>query len=309
MAIKNGTHLDGYLISDCLSTSGGMSAVYLAEKMDTKRKVAIKVAITDSNPNAAAHEDVLLQREAELLKRSDLRHPGIIRLYPVPLKHRKPLYVVRASSLQERPWYMSMEYLSGGSLKDSLKKISKYPLEWRLEFFYQILLPISFLHSKGYGHRDIKPDNIMFRTPLSDSGIPSPVFIDFALTTNGQEYSPIVMDSYTPGYASPERIINAMTTIGNRNDSGEDVKASDIWSLGVILYEILTGKVLYKGNKEKVKTTIIREKINPKLPIAGERGANLGRIIQSMLRKDPKRRPSIDLVITALEQKFLPPHL
>lgn len=308
MAINNGTNLDGYLIQDCLSTSGGMSAVYLAERIDTNRKVALKVALTDPNPNAAAHEDVLLQREAELLQRSDLRHPGIIRLYPVPLKNRKPLYVVRASSLPDNPWYISMEYLGGGSLKDNLKKISKYSVEWKLELFYQILLPVSFLHSTGYAHRDIKPDNIMFRTSLSDKELPAPVFIDFALATNGEDYSSIVMDSYTPGYASPERIINAMTTIGNRNDI-EDVKASDVWSLGVILYEILTGKVLYRGNKEKVKTTIIREKIKPTLPIAGERGTTLGKIIQSMLNKDSKRRPTVDLVITVLEQKFFPPHL
>lgn len=308
MTLKNGTSLDGYLIQDCLSTSGGMSAVYLAERIETKRTVALKVAITDPNPNAAAHEDVLLQREAELLQRSDLRHSGIVRLYPIPLKYRKPLYVVRASSLSENPWYVSMEYLGGGSLKDSLKKISKYSVDWKLELFYQILLPISFLHSKGYAHRDIKPDNIMFRTPLSDKELPAPVFIDFALATNGDEYSSIVMDSYTPGYAAPERIINAMPTIGHQNEI-EDVKASDIWSLGVILYEILTGKILYKGTKEKVKTTIIREKINPKLPIAGEQGITLGKFIQSMLNKDAKKRPDVDLVITALEHKFLPPHL
>lgn len=307
MYIKKNTNLDDFVIVDSLSTSGGMSSVYLAKKAGTDQSVALKLALTDIN--TTSHKDVLLQMEGELLQRSDLRHPGIVRVFPIPLKNRKPQYVVRASSLPENPWYMAMEYLQGGSLKDNLKKISKYQLDWKLELFYQILLPISFLHSKGYAHRDIKPDNIMFRFPLSEKQLPVPVFIDFALATNGSIYSPIVMDSYTTGYASPERIINAMTSMGRQPEHVENIKSSDIWSLGVVLYEILSGEPLFRGNKEKVKTTIIREQMNPKLPIAGERGTTLARFIQSMLFKDEKKRPSADLIIRALEQRFLPPRL
>ena len=305
--IKNGTNLDNYIIKDCISTGGGMSAVYLAQMAKNKRQVVLKVALTDEN--GAAHEDVLLQREAELLKQGELRHPGNVRLFPILLKNRRPQYVVRASSISEEPWYMVMEYLRGKSLKDELKTISRYSLEWKLELFYRILLPIAFLHSKGYAHRDIKPDNIMFRTPISKEVLPDPVFIDFALASNGKDYSSIVMDSYTPGYASPERIINAMPAFGDSRGNMENVQASDIWSLGVVLYEMLTGKVLLRGNKEKVKTTIIRQQMKPTLPISGEKGKILAKFIHSMLNRDAEKRPRIGLVIDALEQKFHPPHI
>ncbi|MHC1598968.1 MAG: serine/threonine protein kinase [Candidatus Methanofastidiosia archaeon] len=305
--IQNGVSIDGYIIQDCISTNGGMSSIYLAQIAKNKRKVVLKVALT--NKHATTHEDVLLQREAELLQKSELRHPGNVRLFPIPLQNRRPQYVVRASSLPEKPWYMVMEYLQGKSLKDTLKMISKYSLEWKLELFYRMLLPISFLHSQGYAHRDIKPDNIMFRVPISPNHLPDPVFIDFALATDGKDYSPIVTDSYTLGYASPERIINAMATLGDSRENIEDIQASDVWSLGVVLYEILTGEILFRGSKEKVKTTIIRQQMKPALPISGEKGKILAAFIQSMLKKDARKRPEIGLIIDALEQKFLPPHL
>ena len=301
--IKKGTNLDGFVIQDLLSTSGGMSAVYLAEIAKNKRQVAIKVALTDNN--GAAHEDVLLQNEAELLSNPNFRHPNIVRLFPIPLRDRKPQYVVRASSLPEKPWYIIMEYLQGESLKDSLKEISKYPLEWKLELFYRILLPISFLHSKGYAHRDIKPDNIMFRIPISPKAPPDPVFIDFALAWNGEGYSPITADSYTLTYASPERIVNAMT-IGNAK---EDVKASDIWSLGLTLYAILTGKEYFKGNKKKIENTITHQNITPSMPVTGEKGETLAKFVKIMIKRDASKRPEIRQVIAALEHKFLPPRL
>lgn len=304
--ISKGTKLDRFIIEKVLSNSGGMSAVYLAGIEGTKHKVAIKVANTD--PGSPSHEDTLLQWEADLLGQWDWRHAGIVRLFPIPLQNRRSEYAIKAMSIHNQPWYMVMEYLKGDSLGQSLSIIHKYPLEWKLELFYHILLPLAFIHQKGYAHRDIKPDNIVFRNPISVDKNPEPVFVDFALATSGEEQRTIIDNSYTLEYASPERILRAMP-MGENMTGPENVQASDIWSLGVILYEILTGKVLFKGNKDKIRTTIIREQMEPDLPIPDEQGHVLTAFIRAMLNKDPERRPSVKEVIYALEEKFIPPRI
>ena len=294
-----GQQFNRYVIERELSTNGGMAMVFLAHLVDdSKYKVAIKIARTDSN--GKAHEDMLLEKELELLQRWDWRHPGIVRVFPTPLSGVKPQYTVRAVDLPDQPWYMVMEYLQGQSLTQNLKSIQDYPLEWKLELFYQILTSVAFIHSKGFAHRDLKPDNIVFRVSISPSSVPQPVLVDFALTTDGEENFDVVKNSYTLEYAAPERIL----------DSVDNLLASDIWSLGLIFHEILTGKLLnvLKGNKDRVRTTIIRERLEPDLP-DGEMYHVLASYIREMLNKDQNRRPSIDLILKALENKFLPPRI
>ena len=243
--IPIGTKLDRFVIEKIISKTGGMSAVYLANVEGSRHKVAIKVALTEGATDA--HEDMLLQWEAELLQKWDWRHNGIVRVFPVPLSERKPVYAVRATRLPNKPWYMVMEYLRGDSLGENLSTIHKYPLQWKLELFYNILLPLGFIHQKDYGHRDIKPDNIVFRIPISPEKEPDPVLVDFALTTSGQDQRTVIDNSYTLEYASPERILRAMTSMGGDKLEPENVKASDICSLGVVYYDILKAKLLFKG--------------------------------------------------------------
>jgi len=302
MNYKTGTLLDVYQLESSLSNHGGTASVYLAHlQQDTKRRVAIKIAQTD--PSGATHEDLLLQHEAQLLSQADWRHPGIVRLFPTPLDGRKPEYALRAVALQDRPWYMAMEYLKGKSLTENLTVIQKYPFEWRLELFYQILIAIDFIHSKGYAHRDLKPGNIVFRDAISSAIAPQPVLIDFALTLDKLGEKNIIDNAHTLEYAAPERVRRAM---GDENAPVENVRASDVWSLGLIFSEILTGQNPLKNSKD-VRTTIIRDQLIPNIPTHFRESVVLVNLISAMLNREPGSRPSVALVLQTLERVFLPP--
>ena len=152
----------------------------------------------------------------------------------------------------------------------------------------------------------LKPENIVFRSPISPQTKPEPVLIDFALTTDGTERRAIIDNAYTVGYASPERVVKSMP-----GGSGvtEDVLAADIWSLGVMLYEIITGKLLLKGSPEKIRTTLIREKIEPEIAVDEERDKMLTAFVRAMLNREPEKRPKVKEVLYALEEKFQPPRI
>jgi len=302
--IPNGTKIGRYKIEKSLSEGGGMASVFLASLADnSKLKVAIKIAQTDSK--GATHEDVLLQREAKLLSQWDWRHPAIVRLFPLP-HGKSDNYTLRAVEVGNEPWYIVMEYLRGLSLAQNLKKIEKYPLEWKLELIYQILVPVSFLHQKGFAHRDLKPDNIVFREPISINSTPQPVLIDFALATNGEQDYQVLESCLTVEYSAPEVIIVSM---GAERSIIEDPRTSDIWSLGIIMYEIITGQLPFKGNRKRIRTTIIKEQLEPELTGDDPRHHLLAAYLRSMVSRNPKSRPTIKEVLYALEESFLPPHI
>lgn len=302
--LSNGTLLGGrYKVEKTLSQVGGMASVYLGGLVEQpKQKVAIKFAHT--NGKDPTHEDKLLEREAELLSKWEWRHPGIVRLYPIP--HANGMeYVLRALEVDGGPYFMVMEYLEGNSLSHNLSKIKKFPLPWKMECFYQLVTTVAFMHQKGYGHRDLKPDNIVFRSPISLNAIPQPVLIDFALASNGQEGSEIVDSSYTLEYAAPERVLKTMG-MGYEDVPNLPLEA-DVWSLGVILYEILTGDLLFKGDRKAISTTLISGNID--VPDRPELTDLLTKFIRGMLSRDPTRRPKVKEILYALEAKFLPPRI
>lgn len=304
--MEPGLKIDRFILDRTLSTNGGMASVWLAHlEKEPKHQVAIKIANTTASSNT--HEDVLLQWEAEHLQKWDWRHPGIVRIFPIPLATgRRPKYTVKATELENVPWYMVMEYLRGGSLFENQGAINSYSLEWKLEFFYRVLEAVAFLHQKGFAHRDLKPDNIVFRDPISPSRAPQPVLIDFALSTDGKDKREIIDSSYTLEYASRERILRSMDV---DDLPPMDVLSEDVWSLGVVLYETLTGQPPFKGKREKIRTTIIRDGLNFVLPENDKRYDILAEFIHSMVDKNPEKRPPVKALLYALEEKFLPPRI
>lgn len=236
---------------------GGSSTVFLAEKVRDGALVALKVfrQVPDLVESSTTFDRFL--REYELV--ADMRHPNIARIHDI--------------GVADDHLFLSMEFFAGGDLKDRMSQA----LPWRVAMGYlrQMAGALQALHAVGVLHRDVKPGNVLLR---EDDSI---AFIDFGLARQLDLESDITGAGAifgTPHYMSPEQ--------GHGSPLDE---RSDLYSLGVILYEMLTAKkpfvaetplaVIYQHAKEPV----------PRLPGALQ---HLQRLLDSLLAKRPSGRPS-----------------
>ncbi len=307
MNIKSGLMLNNsFVIEGPLSSRGGTASVYLARPVNKPElKAAVKFAHSDGGN--VVDEDVLLRHEASLLSRPDWRHPGILRLYPI-FHLNKAQFVLRATGVENEPSFFIMEYLPGKTLAEWMEKIVKFPFDWKIEFLYQLATTLAFIHAKGYGHRDIKPDNILFKAAPTPSYVPQPVLIDFALASDGKNSLSLIESSYTLEYASPERVMKASHLIPEEFSLRPEPQ--DVWSFGLIVYELFTGSLPFRGNAKDIRTTLIGRnfdekfiKENPNLP------NDIADLIRAILKPVPEKRPSMGRIIDLLEQKYRPPRV
>jgi eukaryotic-like serine/threonine-protein kinase len=223
-----------------------------------------------------------------------LRHPGVVRVFPIGSRRR---YVGRAVELDRRnpPYYFVMELLDNTRV-DKLSTDNRYSNSWRIEMIYQIAIILDYLHMRTVGHRDLKPDNILFRTPPNPRQTPQPVLIDFGLAGKNDLRS-AASSAMTLLYAAPERIGEKLT--GNPTKIGIDRKAVDIWALGVIAYELLNRRHPFDANnEEELAHKIINE---PPAPMNPDVPTGIQRTINKMLYKAPEHRIPIEAVIQELE--------
>jgi len=205
--------LPGYQIEREIGR-GGMARVYLAVQKKFGRLVALKVMSADYSKDPNFRKRFV--RESRI--NAQLSHPNIVQVYDVGL-HENYLYLV-------------MEYLRGGDLNDKLK--TGLHIQDLIRVVRDISRALDFAHDKGYIHRDIKPENILFREDgsavLTDFGIAKVVDSGANLTRHGTVVG-------TPQYMSPEQ------AAGRKLDG-----RSDIYSLGVVFYRMLTGDVPFKAD-------------------------------------------------------------
>ncbi len=305
-----------YRLENELSNSGGTGVVYEAsirpEKDKFKHRGDKRVALKFAR-NKGHHKDTfedLLRREVKLL--NGMRHPGIVRVLPIA-QYKDNQYVGRASNLPDTPWYFAMELLYPETLKSL--KFGNYPLPWRVELLYQLATTLAHMHKHHErAHRDLKPDNVLFRTKPEVSQMPVPVLIDFGLSEKRK--ATLTVNAATLSHASPERVEHL---ISGRKGSFEatsmsfDYLASDVWSFGVICYEVLTGRYIYGDVNTSMGRTAIADVIVNKYPdpIGRELPERLGQLVMAMLQPTPHHRPTMKQIIEYLETgiELIPPRI
>lgn len=273
--------IDGRYQLDLLLGRGGMGAVYKCTHLKLRRARAIKLLLPDST-NADPHGRQRLQREA--LTACSFDHPNVVRIHdfgsnPVTfeedgeLRHGDELYIV-------------MEVLEGETLREYLRKTKPVPPRQAIEIALQIADGLAAVHAQGVVHRDLKPANIMLTrdhhgellVKIVDFG--SVKLINDRSEPNSVEFTGAMMVGSAP-YTSPENCRGL--TLDRR---------SDIYNLGLILYEMLAGR-------RPFESTDRLELINNHAYVAAPSLADvcagvpypLVRLVMSALEKDPKARP------------------
>ena len=261
-AAKEGARIGPYRILGELG-HGGMGAVYLAERDDEhyRQQVAIKLI----KPGLGG--DIIRKRfrnEMQIL--AELSHPNIARL-------------LDGGETVDRVPYLVMEHVEGRPI-DVFCDEKQLPIDERLKLFSTVCAAVQYAHQHLVIHRDIKPGNIL----VNEEGLPKLVDFGIAklLDQDRTDATATAMPFMTPDYASPEQVRGTAVTT-----------ATDIYSLGVVLFELLTGRRPYRlksGVAHEVAKAICEEE--PRRPSTSQRRlhADLDNIVLMAMRKEPERR-------------------
>lgn len=253
-----GDQLDHYRI-DRLAARSGMASIFQGADLRTGQTVAIKVPHPEMECDPVFFER--FQREQEIGEKLD--HPSVMKVFPCT---------------DHSQLYMVMEWVEGRLLRQILNEERKLPTERAMAVAVGILEALEYIHDHGVVHRDLKPENIM----VGSGG--EIKLIDFGIAANAGArrltFAKLSQTLGTPDYISPEQVK------GKRGDA-----RSDLYAMGVMLYEMLTGVVPFTGSNAFV---IMNDRLlnNPVPPreIAPEISPQLQEIIYRALERDPKNR-------------------
>ncbi len=271
-----GKRIDGYEIIRILGR-GGMGVVYKAHEMTLQRVVALKVLPT----HLAENKEFITRFYREARAAAQLNHPNVVTIHRV--------------GSDDGYHYIAMEYLKGRELTEVIKEKKFLDVPTALEITRQVAGALAAAHELKILHRDIKPQNIMLddtgRVKVMDFGIAkiaNPEGDTHALTMTGQLIG-------TPAYMSPEQCKGAPSD-----------HRSDIYSLGVVLYQMLTGRVPYTG---ETPLAVIRKIVED--PVPAVYGFNQEvpdaavKILHKALAKDPEQRYASASDLESDIRKFL----
>jgi serine/threonine protein kinase len=244
--------IPGYKILSTLG-KGGMATVYLAIQESFDRKVAIKVMSPQLAEDPSFGER--FQREARIV--SQMKHPNIVTVYDV--------------GVVDDHYYLAMEYVEGKELHRRFKEMS---MAEKIKAVKDIAAALNYAGNKGYVHRDVKPENVMLcdedgRAILMDFGIAKTTDSDHSVTKTGMAIG-------TPYYMSPEQAQGHLVD-----------KRSDIYSLGIMFFQMLTGRVPYDADSQ---VAIGIKHVTEPIPFLPKGLRIFQSIIDKVMAKDPEER-------------------
>jgi serine/threonine-protein kinase len=262
-----GRYTPGIIIAEryrliALLGRGGMGEVYRADDLGLGQPVALKFL-----PEHRTDEYTLERFRNEVRIARRISHPNVCRVYDIGEADNRV--------------FLSMEYVDGEDLSSLLRRIGRLPSDKALEIARKICAGLAAAHDKGVLHRDLKPANIML------DGRGEALVMDFGLAGIAQEIEDV--RSGTPAYMAPEQLAGKEVTV-----------RSDIYSLGLVLYELFTGKPAFDG-KTLDDIIRVRRDSTPHRPSTLVRDMDpvVERVILQCLETDPENRPTSALMVSA----------
>src|SRR5258708_2621125 len=246
---------------------GGMGAVVQAEHPAIGKKVAIKFL----SRTLMATPDMAARFLEEARTAASLRHPNIVDIHDF-------------GEFNDRPYYV-MEFLNGMDLAASMKQKGRFPVDQVAAHLSQIGEALDLAHGRGVIHRDLKPANVFvlagspLRVKLLDFGIAKSMVADGrqSRTQSGQILG-------TPSHMAPEQVLGDVNEIGPR---------TDLYALGAILYEMLTGRPVFTHPSAMMLMMMhVRDPFAPIREVAPEVPDNVARAVERCLAKSPRERPA-----------------
>lgn len=268
--IGGGRFAPGAVVADryrivALLGRGGMGEVYRAEDLRLSQVLAIKFL-----PEALSRDEAALARfHSEVRVARQVSHPNVCRVFDIGDADGLP--------------FLTMEYIDGEDLSSLIRRIGRLPHDKAIEVMRQVCAGLAAAHERGVIHRDLKPANVML------DGAGKARITDFGLAGIAANIEGAEVRAGTPAYMAPEQLAGHEVTV-----------RSDIYSLGLVMYEVLTGKRVFEGATlaELKKTREEGAITNPSL-LVKDLDPLTERVILRCLENDPSKRPSSALQVAA----------